>query len=57
MDNMMKENYFIHDWLKVVTNTVKLNYPDINDSELEEFLCSIIDNNIKVPIAKLDNHY
>ena len=57
MDNMMKDNYFIQDWLKVVTNSVKLVYPDINDLELEEFLCSIIDNNIKVPIAKLDNNY
>jgi hypothetical protein len=57
MDNMMRENYFIQDWLKTVKTTVKLNYPDIKDGELEDFLCSVIDNNIKVPIATLDNNY
>ena len=57
MDNMMRDNYFIQDWLKTVRTTVKLNYPDIKDGELEDFLCSIIDNNIKVPIATLDNNY
>ena len=57
MDNMMRENYFIQDWLKTVKTTIKLNYPDIKDGELEDFLCSIIDNNIKVPIATLDNNY
>ena len=57
MDNMMKDNYFIQDWLKTVSTIVKLNYPDIKDGDLDEFLCSIIDNNIKVPIATLDNNY
>ena len=52
MDNNMKNNYFIQDWLNVVTNSVKLLYPDINDKELDEFLCNIIDSNIKVPIAR-----
>jgi hypothetical protein len=57
MDNMMRENYFINDWMNTVKTTIKLNYPDIKDGELEEFLCSVIDNNIKVPIATLDNNY
>jgi hypothetical protein len=57
MDDMMKDNYFIKDWMNTVRTTVKLNYPDIKDGELDEFLYSIIENNIKVPIATLDNNY
>ena len=57
MNDMMKDNYFIKDWMNTVRTTVKLNYPDINDGELDEFLYSIIENNIKVPIATLDNNY
>lgn len=57
MDNTMKDNYFIKDWMNTVSNSVKLMYPDIPDNELEEFLYKIIDKNIKVPIATLDNNY
>lgn len=57
MDDRMKDNYFIKDWMNTVRTTVKLNYPDIKDGELDDFLYSIIENNIKVPIATLDNNY
>ena len=57
MNDMMKDNYFIKDWMNTVRTTVKLNYPDLKDGELDDFLYSIIDNNIKVPIATLDNNY
>ena len=57
MDNMMRENYFINDWINTVKTTIKLNYPDIKENELENFLCDLIDKNIKVPIATLDNNY
>ena len=29
MDDMMKDNYFIKDWMNTVRTTVKLNYPDL----------------------------
>lgn len=57
MDRMMRDNYFIEDWINTMMNTVKLIYPDIPDNELEEYLCQIIDNNIKVPVVTLDNNY
>lgn len=57
MDERMKNNYFIQDWLDTVSKSVKLMYPDIPDSELYDLLYKIIDNNIKVPIATLDNNY
>ena len=57
MDDMMRDNYFIKDWMNTVKTTIKLNYPDIKDGELDNFLCDIIDKNIKVPIATLDNNY
>lgn len=57
MDDRMKDNYFIKDWMNTVRTTVKLNFPDIKDGELDDFLYSIIENNIKVPIATLDNNY
>lgn len=57
MDDMMKNNYFIKDWMDTVRSSVKLVYPDIPDKELDEFLYKVLDNNIKVPIATLDNNY
>ena len=57
MDDMMKDNYFIKDWMDTVRSSVKLVYPDIPDKELDEFLYKVLDNNIKVPIATLDNNY
>lgn len=57
MNDMMKDNYFIKDWMNTMKNSVKLMYPDIPDNELTEFLYKIIDKNIKVPIATLDNNY
>ena len=57
MDDRMKDNFFIKDWMNTVRTTIKLNYPDIKDGDLDNFLYSIIDNNIKVPIATLDNNY
>ena len=57
MNDMMKDNYFIKDWMDTMKNSVKLMYPDIPDNELTEFLYKIIDKNIKVPIATLDNNY
>ena len=57
MDRMMRDNYFIEDWINTMMNTVKLIYPDIPNNELEDYLCQIIDNNIKVPVVTLDNNY
>ena len=57
MNNMIRNNYFIEDWINTMKDTVKLLYPDISNSELEEFLCQVIDNNLKVPIAEFDNNY
>jgi hypothetical protein len=57
MDNRMKDNCFIRDWMETVRTTVKLNYPDLTEGEIDEFLYKIIDDNIKVPIATLDNNY
>lgn len=57
MDDMMKDNYFIKDWMDTVRSSVKLVYLDIPDKELDEFLYKVLDNNIKVPIATLDNNY
>ena len=52
-----KQNYFIQEWLQTVTDSIKLIYPDIPDDQLDEFLCKMIDDNIKIPIATLDNNY
>ena len=57
MNNYNKDNYFIKDWMNTVKTSVKLMYPDIPDLELEDFLYEVLDNNIKVPIATLDNNY
>ena len=57
MNDRMKDNYFIKDWLKTVITTVKLNFPDIGTEELTEYLYKVLDCNIKVPIATLDNNY
>lgn len=57
LDERMKNNYFIQDWMYSVTNSIKLMYPDIPGDELQELLYKIIENNIKVPIATLDNNY
>ena len=57
MNNYSKDNYFIQDWVNTVMNTVKLVYPDLNDNELLEFVYRILDENIDVPIATLDNNY
>jgi hypothetical protein len=57
MNDRMKDNYFIKDWLKTVITTVKLNFPDISTEELTEYLYKVLDCNIKVPIATLDNNY
>ena len=32
----MKDNYFIKDWMNTVRTTVKLNYPDLKDGELDD---------------------
>ena len=57
MDERMKSNYFIEDWVNTMRDSIKLVYPDIPENELYEMLYDIIDNNIKVPIATLDNNY
>ena len=57
MDDRMKSNQFIRDWMDTVRTTVKLNYPDLKDGEVDNFLYDIIEKNIKVPIATLDNNY
>lgn len=57
MKEYSKQNYFIQDWMNTVSETVKLIYPDIPDLELEEFLYEVLDNNINIPIATLDNNY
>src|SRR5699024_2441356 len=57
MDERMKSNYFIEDWVNTMRDSIKLVYPDIPENELYEMLYNIIDNNIKVPIATLDNNY
>lgn len=57
MDERMKTNYFIQDWLDTVSTSIKLIYPDIPNNELYELLYTILDKNIKVPIATLDNNY
>ena len=57
MNGYDKNNYFIKDWINTVKTSVKLMYPDIPETELEDFLYEVLDNNIKVPIATLDNNY
>ena len=57
MNGYDKNNYFIKDWINTVKTSVKLMYPDIPETELEDFLYEVLDNNIKVPIANLDNNY
>ena len=37
MDNRMKDNCFIRDWMETVRTTVKLNYPDLTEGEIDEF--------------------
>lgn len=52
-----KNNYFISDWVENMKQTVKLTYPSLSDKEITEYLYEIIDKEIKVPIANLDNNY
>lgn len=57
MNDMMKNNFFIQDWMNTVKQTLKLNYSNLKDEDIEEFMEDVIDKNIKVPIATLDNNY
>lgn len=57
MNEMLRNNYFIQDWMSHVSKGVKLMFPDINDSELIEYLEKIIDKNLNIPICVLDNNY
>lgn len=52
-----KNNYFIQDWMNQMRQTVKLTYPTLTDKQIDDYLEKIIDDNIKVPIATLDNNY
>ena len=55
--NIDKTNYFIIDWIENMKETVKLTYPTLSDKEITDYLYEIIDKEIKVPIANLDNNY
>lgn len=57
MDENVKTNYFIQDWINNVRTTLTLLYPDVKENEIESFLEDVIDKNIKVPVATLDNNY
>ena len=50
-------NYFIEDWMTQMKQTVKLTYPTLTDKQINEYLIKILEDNIKVPIATLDNNY
>lgn len=55
--NIDKTNYFIIDWIENMKETVKLTYPSLSDKEITDYLYEIIEKEIKVPIANLDNNY
>lgn len=57
LNETMRNNFFIKDWKNNVRQTLKLSYKDIDDDKLEEFIEDVIEKNIKVPIATLDNNY
>lgn len=57
MNDIMRNNEFIDSWIKHASQTILLKYPDLNKYEVEKFLEDIIEKNIKVPIATLDNNY
>lgn len=50
-------NYFIEDWMAQMKQTVKLTYPTLTDKQINDYLVKILEDNIKVPIATLDNNY
>lgn len=55
--NIDKTNYFIIDWIENMKETVKLTYPSLSDKEITDYLYEIIEKELKVPIANLDNNY
>lgn len=57
MNEAIRNNYFINDWINQASQTVLLKYPNLKKEEVNEFLETVIDKNIKVPIATLDNNY
>ena len=55
--NINKNHKFIKEWKEVYRNMLKTAYPDISKKEIDVFLNKIIDDNIQVPKAIVDNNY
>ena len=52
-----KNHKMIKEWKKVYENILKSSYPDTSRKEISMFLDKIIDDNIEVPKAIVDNNY
>lgn len=56
-DSKYKKYKLIKDWVKYYTEVLHLVFPKFDKKDIKNFLYDLVEENIQVPKAKLDNNY